>query len=400
MAFELRSQAKTKQSKVNYENTVQPIYHHVNKMEETIDKKLDYPVNKAYERRQAYTNLHKGNWVESDKVGHASGAMYTRQAISKKLGGGILGNVVGAVGANLLGVGHEVGAFNNDHGLVNGVIEGGKDIVNNFIGSISSSKNLERNVEKYGTDGMGSATRKERMADMKKDSPLNQNTVPSYSDLKKRAHSSLNESNKNVEKSKANKKQISIGSKLSQDWDNQNPIAKAAIQLADPTGGTSYPDVKKAWSDNKTTASDFIEPIGALPLIGKLPKVLKLAKNMSTITRIAQSGAKVNKITSKVNKVSKIANQEKLAESVVNSPLHKQKLSPKAAKAKAERDLAAAKTDDRRIKKAHSQRMHRKDPKGNGKDWDHEDGRWESVKQNRGNEGEGTKKESGKKYKI
>ncbi len=82
------------------------------------------------------------------------------------------------------------------------------------------------------------------------------------------------------------------------------------------------------------------------------------------------------------------------------SPLQKQKLSPKAAKAKAERDLAYAKTDDRRIKKAHSQRMHRKYPNGKGKDYDHEDGRFESVKQNRGNEGEGTKKESGKKYKI
>lgn len=83
-----------------------------------------------------------------------------------------------------------------------------------------------------------------------------------------------------------------------------------------------------------------------------------------------------------------------------DSPLMKQKLSPKAAKAKAARDLAYAKTDDRTAKKAHAQRMHRKDPKGNGKDWDHEDGRWESVKQNRGNEGEGTKKESGKNYKI
>ena len=83
-----------------------------------------------------------------------------------------------------------------------------------------------------------------------------------------------------------------------------------------------------------------------------------------------------------------------------SSPLLKQKLSPKAAKAKAERDLAYAKTDDRRAKKAHSQRMRRKDPNGKGKDWDHEDGRWESVRQNRGNEGEGTKKEGKKKYKV
>ena len=82
------------------------------------------------------------------------------------------------------------------------------------------------------------------------------------------------------------------------------------------------------------------------------------------------------------------------------SPLLKQKLSPKAAKAKAERDLAYAKTPDRRAKKAEDQRRHRADPSGKGKDWDHEDGRFESVKQNRGNEGEGTKKESGKKYKI
>lgn len=87
-------------------------------------------------------------------------------------------------------------------------------------------------------------------------------------------------------------------------------------------------------------------------------------------------------------------------EGLGDSPLMKQKLSPKAAKAKAERDLAYAKTDDRRIKKAHSQRMHRKYPNGKGKDWDHEDGRFESVKQNRGNEGEGTKKESGKHYKV
>ena len=85
---------------------------------------------------------------------------------------------------------------------------------------------------------------------------------------------------------------------------------------------------------------------------------------------------------------------------VGDSPLYKQRLSPKAAKAKAARDLDYAKTDDRTAKKAHAQRMHRKDPNGKGKDWDHEDGRWESVKQNRGNEGEGTKKESGKNYKV
>lgn len=77
-----------------------------------------------------------------------------------------------------------------------------------------------------------------------------------------------------------------------------------------------------------------------------------------------------------------------------------QKLSPEARKKKAARDLAYAKTDDRRKKKAHAQRLHRKYTGDEGKDWDHKDGRFESPKRNRGNDGLGTKKESGKKYKT
>jgi len=77
-----------------------------------------------------------------------------------------------------------------------------------------------------------------------------------------------------------------------------------------------------------------------------------------------------------------------------------QKLSLVAARAKAIRDKAFAMTPERRAKKAEDQRRHRADPKGKGMDWDHEDGRWETAKQNRGNDGNGTKSESGKKYKI
>ena len=78
-----------------------------------------------------------------------------------------------------------------------------------------------------------------------------------------------------------------------------------------------------------------------------------------------------------------------------------QKLSPTARRAKAARDLAYAMTPDRRRKKADAQKKRRAAPsKSKGKDWDHKDGRWESPSQNRGNDGEGTKKESGKNYKI
>ena len=82
----------------------------------------------------------------------------------------------------------------------------------------------------------------------------------------------------------------------------------------------------------------------------------------------------------------------------------KQKLSPAARKRKAVRDKAFAMTPARKAKKAHAQRERRKAKKSGknviGLDWDHKDGRWERVSRNRANDGEGTKKEGKKKYKV
>ncbi len=78
-------------------------------------------------------------------------------------------------------------------------------------------------------------------------------------------------------------------------------------------------------------------------------------------------------------------------------------LSPKAKRDKAARDLKAAKTPARRKKKAENQRKRRAAAKKHGKSWlkgkdyDHEDGKFESVKRNRGNDGNGTKSESRKR---
>jgi hypothetical protein len=75
----------------------------------------------------------------------------------------------------------------------------------------------------------------------------------------------------------------------------------------------------------------------------------------------------------------------------------KQKLSPKAAAAKKKRDLAYAKTSERKKKKAHAQRMRRKaGSKANGKDWDHKDGKFKPVKANRGNGGKERSVKAGK----
>jgi len=78
------------------------------------------------------------------------------------------------------------------------------------------------------------------------------------------------------------------------------------------------------------------------------------------------------------------------------------KLSAKAKAAKKKRDLKAAMTPERRKKKAENQRKRRAAAKKHGiswlkgKDYDHEDKKFETVKRNRGNDGNGTKKEGNK----
>jgi len=77
-------------------------------------------------------------------------------------------------------------------------------------------------------------------------------------------------------------------------------------------------------------------------------------------------------------------------------------LSPQAKRDKAKRDLKAAKTPARKAKKAENQRKRRAAAKKHGKSWlkgkdyDHDDKRFESIKANRGNDGNGTKKEGNK----
>tara|TARA_R110002012_G_scaffold6215_1_gene28263 strand:- start:261 stop:497 length:237 start_codon:yes stop_codon:yes gene_type:complete len=75
----------------------------------------------------------------------------------------------------------------------------------------------------------------------------------------------------------------------------------------------------------------------------------------------------------------------------------KQKLTPKAKADKKKRDLAFAKTFARKKKKAENQRLRRAAIKAgkniNGKDYDHKDNKFKSIKANRGNDGKGTKKE-------
>ena len=74
-----------------------------------------------------------------------------------------------------------------------------------------------------------------------------------------------------------------------------------------------------------------------------------------------------------------------------------QKLSPTAKRAKAIRDKKAMMTEHGKKKKRENQVKRRKAIKEGkdikGKDYDHKDSRFKSVKANRGNNGKGTKRE-------
>ncbi len=81
----------------------------------------------------------------------------------------------------------------------------------------------------------------------------------------------------------------------------------------------------------------------------------------------------------------------------------KQKLSPAAAARKKRRDLKYANSAKRKAHRRDAQKKRRAAKKNGktlkGKDYDHKRGAFVSVRSNRGNQGKGTKSESGKKYK-
>lgn len=81
-----------------------------------------------------------------------------------------------------------------------------------------------------------------------------------------------------------------------------------------------------------------------------------------------------------------------------------QKLSPAARRAKAARDLAYANSPARKAKRAENQRLRRAAKKAgkniDGKDFDHKTRTFKTVSKNRGNDGQGTKKEGKRTYRT
>lgn len=76
---------------------------------------------------------------------------------------------------------------------------------------------------------------------------------------------------------------------------------KTTIQFIDPTGITSYDDVKDAYDAYSNGTGTFgnlaLQVLGALPMIGKVTKPVRIA------TRAANAAGRSSKILNKTNKV-------------------------------------------------------------------------------------------------
>ena len=70
--------------------------------------------------------------------------------------------------------------------------------------------------------------------------------------------------------------------------DVYNSSFASVLKMVDPTGISSYGDVYNAWTDGKTDYNDFLEPLAALPLIGKAGEALKLIPKLEKLGSVGK----------------------------------------------------------------------------------------------------------------
>ena len=108
-----------------------------------LNKSLDFPMDKAELSAEAL-NQFIGDEIQADNFRHPNAARYTAEAIANNTGNiPYLSNALGFLGANALGVGHEVSTnlinlFNpetDERPLMLRLQESGEDIYNNYVGA-------------------------------------------------------------------------------------------------------------------------------------------------------------------------------------------------------------------------------------------------------------------------
>jgi len=102
------------------------------KIENRIDNFLGNPQEKARSKSRIFFDEEP-----IDNLRHSFAGRYTQDAISKKLGNGIVGNAVGLIGSNTMGAAHELsGLFKDKRDWSTKLRESGEDMFNNAFGSI------------------------------------------------------------------------------------------------------------------------------------------------------------------------------------------------------------------------------------------------------------------------
>jgi len=123
MAFRLRSQSPLRQIKKKPKTST---------IESRVNSYLGDPKGKAEEMSDMNPN---NDYI--DNIRHAFAGRYTQESISKKLDGGVLGNIGGLIGSNAMGIGHELSNITKDTRSTGTVIrESAEDIFNNAVGSV------------------------------------------------------------------------------------------------------------------------------------------------------------------------------------------------------------------------------------------------------------------------
>ena len=92
--------------------------------------------------------------------------------------------------------------------------------------------------------------------------------------------------------------------------DAYNNTFASMVKMIDPTGISSYGDVYNAWTDGKTDYNDFLEPLAALPMIGKAGKALKLIPKLE----------KLGSVGKYINKLSEYSDAKKVLNKSVPNP--------------------------------------------------------------------------------
>lgn len=102
--------------------------------EEEVNKYFGNPMDKAYAISEAFAGEGED---PVDNFRHPMAGMYTQQAIKDKVGIPFIGDALGFLGSNAMGIGHELGTmFKDERDWGVKLREAGEDTFNNFTGSL------------------------------------------------------------------------------------------------------------------------------------------------------------------------------------------------------------------------------------------------------------------------